>query len=360
MDGAFSEAADQKAECASLEVAIGLFDTPAFVLCVVEGTPRQFRFAAINPAYERDVGVVSDALVGLVLDQALPKRQAQTVQLNYDRCLAAGEGITYEEMLQFGEVERWWLTTLTPHSGNNGKVTHLIGITRDITDRKTQEQAQAFELAELGALNGELRTLTAMAAHDLRGPLGTMESLLDLIKEDFVDMGDGKVDLMEAGLDLIQSLRPQIDAVLQRAMSLDQRDPPRQRVELDHVCADLAALIDPNGHLTITYPSLALQADLIAVQLILRNLFDNAARYARSRIMVEAVRIPGGAVEITVADDGPGLDVAQLAEEPRNGHGFGLSAVRHMIQSRGGELRLEGHGILGGLSTHFTLPDALA
>lgn len=359
MDGAFPEAANQDGARTALAEAIALFDTPAFVFEVTRGTPRQFRFAAINAAYERDVGIIAGALVGLLLDQALPKRQAEAVQRNYERCLSAGEGITYEEMLQFGEVERWWLTTLTPRFDEADQITHLIGITRDITERKLREQAQAFELAELGALNGELRTLTAMAAHDLRGPLGTMESLLDLIQEDFVDMGDGKTDLMEAGLDLIQSLRPQIDAVLQRAMSLDHRDPPRQLVDLDHICADLAALIDPHGHLTITFPSLAIKADPIALQLILRNLFDNAARHARTRIMVEAARLPGGAVEITVADDGPGLDVAALADVPSDGHGFGLSAVRHMVQSRGGTLAMDGHGILGGLTTRFTVLDAV-
>ena len=50
--------------------------------------------------------------------------------------------------------------------------------------------------AGLGSRSAELENFIAFAAHDLRAPFAQMESLLDLIKEDFVDMGDGKLALL--------------------------------------------------------------------------------------------------------------------------------------------------------------------
>ncbi|NRB02346.1 MAG: hypothetical protein HRU30_03695, partial [Rhodobacteraceae bacterium] len=43
----------------------------------------------------------------------------------------------------------------------------------------------------------ELETFIAFAAHDLRSPIGQMQALVDLIADDFVDMGDGKLQLLE-------------------------------------------------------------------------------------------------------------------------------------------------------------------
>ncbi len=97
------------------------------------------------------------------------------------------------------------------------------------------------------------------------------------------------------------------------------------------------------------------------------NLIDNAARHARSSVVVAAGRV-GSFVELRVTDDGPGIPAADRAratdpgvrlDERGDGHGFGLAIVRDLATLYGGRLRLsEADG--GGLVAAVTLPVSAA
>lgn len=81
----------------------------------------------------------------------------------------------------------------------------------------------------------------------------------------------------------------------------------------------------------------------------LGNLIENAARHARHRVVVSA-SAAGEMIEISVVDDGAGLDEDQLAravergtrlDESTAGSGLGLAIVREIAAHAGGELVLE-------------------
>ncbi len=110
------------------------------------------------------------------------------------------------------------------------------------------------------------------------------------------------------------------------------------------------------------------QADFME---IMGNLLDNAYKYCRSRIRVEATSIggkPAGPrrIVVRVEDDGPGI-----AEEMRDevisrgaridqqqpGQGIGLSVAREIIGLYGGSLKIE-QSDLGGVRIALTLPGA--
>lgn len=106
-----------------------------------------------------------------------------------------------------------------------------------------------------------------------------------------------------------------------------------------------------------------------ALERAVTNLVDNAVKYAGSaRIGLEH---DDGAVAITVADDGPGIPVAERnamlepfrrgdrARDPNmaGGFGLGLSIVRAIVQAHHGRLSLEDRHA-GGLVVRITLPCA--
>ncbi|MBN9267555.1 MAG: GHKL domain-containing protein, partial [Hyphomicrobium sp.] len=105
---------------------------------------------------------------------------------------------------------------------------------------------------------------------------------------------------------------------------------------------------------------------------MLGNLLDNACKWAGSQVTVNAVLReadglrPHRVVEITVADDGPGLNAEQRAQavkrgrrldESKPGSGLGLSIVADLVQSYGGTFHLEA-APAGGLSARLVLPAA--
>lgn len=97
---------------------------------------------------------------------------------------------------------------------------------------------------------------------------------------------------------------------------------------------------------------------------MLGNLLDNAGKWARTRVRVEA-SVAGGRVRVSVVDDGPGLppdardDLTARGvrlDERKPGSGLGLAIVTDIAEGYGG--RLELHPADPGLAAILDLPAA--
>jgi signal transduction histidine kinase len=98
---------------------------------------------------------------------------------------------------------------------------------------------------------------------------------------------------------------------------------------------------------------------------MLGNLLDNACKWAKSRIQLDASRIDGRLV-VTLDDDGPGLPGALRSrvlergvrvDEGAPGSGLGLAIVRDLAELYGGSISLE-DSPLGGLRARILFPAA--
>jgi signal transduction histidine kinase len=96
---------------------------------------------------------------------------------------------------------------------------------------------------------------------------------------------------------------------------------------------------------------------------VLGNLLDNACKWARSRVVLDA-SLANTMVVLTVDDDGPGLAPALRsvvlergvrADEVAPGSGLGLAIVRDLSDLYGGTLTLD-DSPLGGLRARVLLP----
>lgn len=138
-------------------------------------------------------------------------------------------------------------------------------------------------------------------------------------------------------------LKPIVDGIL-RAL---KRTPAGE--ELDLVCgvsADLTVPVDPDD-----------------LNELIGNLAENAVRFARSRVRVEAERTLSATL-IRIGDDGPGLDPAGIASALKSdrrldqsdlGAGLGLAISGDVVDSFGGQLEL-GASSLGGLEARIFIP----
>ena len=98
---------------------------------------------------------------------------------------------------------------------------------------------------------------------------------------------------------------------------------------------------------------------------MLGNLIDNACKWARRRVSVKA-QPRGRWIEVTIADDGPGLTPEQAAaalqrgrrlDEAAAGYGFGLPIASELAELYGGALTLA-PAEAGGLLARLKLPAA--
>jgi PAS domain S-box-containing protein len=98
-----------------------------------------FTFQQNNASHRQLTGISEDELRGQTPRELLGEEQGADVAANYRRCVEQQETIEYEETLSLPSGTSYWHTKLTPIT-DNGQVTQIVGVGRDITDQKEREQ----------------------------------------------------------------------------------------------------------------------------------------------------------------------------------------------------------------------------
>ncbi|MFE3291769.1 ATP-binding protein [Rhodococcus sp. NPDC059234] len=206
------------------------------------------------------------------------------------------------------------------------------------------------------------------ASHELRSPLTTISAALELAQ--------GRPDLVDAPL-IDESLLPEtrrmqhlVEDLLLLARS-DEEGLEFQRVDvdLDDLLYGEEVRLRGIGSLR-TVSRIApcrVTGDRAALQRVVRNLVDNAARYARSTVTLDCRGVDGDAV-VTVSDDGPGIDPADRERvferfvrldptrtRSSGGTGLGLAIVEQIVRSHHGTVTV-GESADGGAVFTVTLP----
>ena len=351
-------------------------DVPIFVLSV--SADEELRFRKLNRYHERVTGMSSAAIAGKRPEDCLPPRLAANLSAKFLRCVRSGERLTYEEVLHLPNGELWWQTTLTPIFLDGHGVIGLLGTAIDITDRKLRDIELARELADLKAQNDELNAYSSMAAHDVRGPLRKVKMIADLVTREapLNETGDMVLtalhrDLLGTVADIADKALGHIDSILSysRAIALEE-SAVLERVDLDMLFGDIASLVDQQRAFQVDYPHETVLAERLVLQIVLRNLVENAVKHGRSRCLVtmdadaRSGATHGKAAQLVfrISDDGPGfgpnMDVfnkAGVQALASATSGFGLAAAQRIVEARDGAIWIE-PGLVGGATVAFCVP----
>jgi len=119
----------------------GIFDNVLDTLYLLEVTPEgRFRNLEVNPAFEKSSGMSSADLVGKLIEETVPQEVAQIVIAKYRRCVETGTAIDEEASLDLPSGLRHYHSTLIPVRDDSGRIHRIVGISRDITERKRMEE----------------------------------------------------------------------------------------------------------------------------------------------------------------------------------------------------------------------------
>jgi signal transduction histidine kinase len=204
-------------------------------------------------------------------------------------------------------------------------------------------------LARLDAAGARQRAFVSDAAHELRSPLASARTQLEVAAA--VDAGTPAGELAGDVLVDVERLGRLVDDLLLLAR-LDEA-PRRPRAPLDlyalaqdvtdrYAAARVSVVLDPCEQ------DCTVLAEAGAVRRVLVNLVDNAVRHARSRVTVTVAPRT-----LTVADDGPGIPPGDRARvfdrftrldwdrgRESGGAGLGLAIVRELVAAHGGSVTL--------------------
>ncbi len=235
------------------------------------------------------------------------------------------------------------------------------------------------DLTRLRQLEAVRQDFVANVSHELRTPL----SLIKSAAETLIDGGKHDPAVTSRFLVIIDKHANRLTLLIDDLLLLARLDSGRMELNLQPVglrvaaqeALDDAALIararDVRLENNVTEGVIA-AADPERLRQVLTNLIDNAIKYGRAggRVAVGGRIVDRGRVEITVADDGPGIpleaktriferfyraDKARSREQ--GGTGLGLAIVKNVVQAHGGDVRVES---TPGAGTEFfiTLPAA--
>ena len=205
-------------------------------------------------------------------------------------------------------------------------------------------------LARLEAAKARQRSFVSDAAHELRSPLASARTQLEVAAA--VDAGTPAGDLAAGVLLDVQRLGRLVDDLLLLARLDEAPNRPRQPVDLvelatealgRYASARVPVVLDPcqDGPCVVS-------ADPGAVRRVLANLVDNAVRHARG-----SVHVTVGPGLLRVTDDGPGIPAPDRNRvfdrftrlqvdrgRDSGGAGLGLAIVRELVAAHGGSVTL--------------------
>ncbi len=114
----------------------------------------QCRFLLVNEIHARRLGEDSaEAVIGKTDFDYYPREMAEAFFADDQQVMQSGEPITREEPGKDQDGRpRWMLTTKVPLRDSHGRAIGLVGIGRDITERRSAEAEMQDRLAEINAL----------------------------------------------------------------------------------------------------------------------------------------------------------------------------------------------------------------
>lgn len=216
--------------------------------------------------------------------------------------------------------------------------------------------AEEARVAALRARTEELRSaLLSTVSHDLRTPLAVVTGAATTLRDNTTLDEPTRDSLVETICDEAERLerlvRNLLDMTRVQAGALAVK---REWVPVEEIIGSARTrlgrqLAGRSVHVQLA-PTIALiSCDPILFEQVVLNLLENAAKYSPSSTPIEVfVRASEGAIELEVADRGPGFDPAdseRLFEKfyrgtrSSTGAGLGLAVCRGIVEAHGGTIR---------------------
>ncbi len=228
---------------------------------------------------------------------------------------------------------------------------------RDELENTVRERTQELRAAQESLVRKErlatLGRLIGSVSHEIRNPLGTIRTSAFAIADRVRDRGLGverALERMERGID-------RCDRIIEELLTFTRVvDPHLERTAIDSWLATVLEEQTPSPGVSIVaalHSGVELPIDRERIRRCLVNLLNNAgqalveAGTAEGRIEVET-RQENGRLAIRVRDNGPGIPPEHLPRlfEPlfstrSFGVGLGLPIVKQIVESHGGEVRVD-------------------
>jgi len=203
------------------------------------------------------------------------------------------------------------------------------------------------------------KEMTYAVSHELRTPLARMKFALTMAQDQMASCEVPR-NVQEQWQSLWLDVN-EMDALVNQLLNYasfeqENRALQVQTENMHDFLADLVQRVNKaNPHLSFSLlcdPCVQVAADWQLMERVMLNLLENAARFAATRIEVNA-STPGELIVVTVTDDGPGVPSSEQARvfesfvrlsnaqnSSKRGFGLGLAIVKRLMRWHAGDVTL--------------------
>jgi PAS domain S-box-containing protein len=327
-------------------------EVDAFIVGLGPGGEIQMwnRSAAVSTGWAAG-DVLTKPLAKLLASERSAARLHEALQL----ALAGEETANLELPLATRDgghrVVRWHLSPLPPSEAGTRPVVLAVGL--DLTDRIELERraAEAEAMAAIGSL-------TAGLAHEIRNPLNAAVLQLELLQRSATKLEDRTLkEKIELRVTVVRQELDRLTRLLGDFLNLAKpRALELATVNLAGLLKDVVALQEPvakTAGLTLTLqldePAFFARGEAALIKQVVVNLIVNAIDAMRERghgrIEITCHETSSSRVELSVADDGPGIpeEIRERLFTPfvtskEAGTGLGLTIVKRIVDRHGGTI----------------------
>lgn len=267
---------------------------------------------------------------------------------------ASGPGPRLNYLFHRFETERIYMMVVAQSGGGTDFDSELSRQIRARCLAEADAAAKSTELAsanaDLVAANNHLEQFAAIVSHDLKAPMRALRYMADEIE---AALGANDAEAARRKLGEVRRQTKRLGSMLSALLHYSSVGVGRDVIETVDTLALVREIVRSLPHDGITveitgdWPKLTTLA--APLDLALRNLVDNAIKHRdcdNGRVQISCADA-GEALEITVADDGPGIPPEHQASiflpfrTVRNGgEGMGLAIVKKMVDAAGGSIVL--------------------
>ena len=332
---------------------------------------NQMRFTYISPSVIHLRGYTVEEAMNQSIDESLTPESARIVKKGIkaalpkfmaDRSVEASRFVAQiQQPCKDGSII--WVEVATQFQFNSAGEIEILGVSRNIDERKKMEEELRRSEIELRELVATKDKFFSIIAHDLKSPFNSIVGFSDLLQNEAMSLDVGEIMqyarlintsakntmvLLENLLEWAQLQRGQIqfnpkraliNELLKEALELVSHNAAQKGITIEHVVPDnLIAQVDEN-----------------MFKVLIRNLVGNAVKFTHSGGKVEInVKKLDNIIQISVKDSGVGISTENIEKlfslrsgyisrgtANEKGTGLGLILCKEFVEKHGGRIWVE-------------------